>query len=238
MHGHAPPPCTISNGLKNGQAVRKWQGTQIAEKKKLALAQGDDDPTIGLLFDQHALYCARRRGIGGSTRLVAQHHPWAPTSSGPGMLTWASASLCQCHRRAVAVSTGAVDLDAVRPAIDAAGRGLKLTSFSACEETLVPSEKPRFGGELHALHGRPHAAQLVLEHFERHIGHVGLSNEDRASRNSSNDAMRIFGITWVSIGVCCSHFIRVQGRMNVPASRHRATSLPRVCVCSCRCFGG
>ena len=63
------------------------------------------------------------------------------------------------------MSTGAVDLDAVRPAIDAAGRRLLFTSFSACEETLVRSEKPRFGGELHALHGRAHAAQLVQEHL-------------------------------------------------------------------------
>ena len=88
------------------------------------------------------------------------------------------------------MSTGAVDLDAVRPAIDAAGRGLILTSFSACEETLVRSEKPRFGGELHALHGRAHAAQLVEEHFEHCIGYVELNNEDRSSRNGSNDARR------------------------------------------------
>ena len=81
------------------------------------------------------------------------------------------------------MSTGAVDLDAVRPAIDAAGRGLILTSFSACEETLVRSEKPRFGGELHALHGRAHAAQLVQEHFEHCMGYVELNNEDRSSRN-------------------------------------------------------
>ena len=188
-----------------------------------------------LPFDLHALHCARRRGIGGSTRLVAQHGPWAPTPSDPGMLTWASASSCQCHRGAVAVSTGAVDIDAVRAAIDAACRGLLLTSFSACEETLVRSEKPRFGGELHALHGRAHAAQLVLEHFEHHIGHVGLSNEDRASRNGSNDARRICGITWVSMGVCCSHFIRVQGRMNVPASRHRATSPHSHSACAAPC---
>ena len=111
--------------------------TNPASRKHLALALGDNDPIMGLPFDMHALHCARRRGIGGSTRLVAQYRPWAPTSSGPGMLTWASASSCQCHRGAVAVSTGAVDIDAVRAAIDAACRGLLLTSFSACEETLV-----------------------------------------------------------------------------------------------------
>ena len=165
-------------------------GKTTPAEKKLALAQGDDDPTIGLLFDQHALYCARRRGSGGFTRLLAQHRPWAPTSSGPGMLTWASASSCQCHRGAVAVSTGAVDIDAVRPAIDAASRGLLFTSFSACEKTLARSEKPRFGGELHALHGRAHAAQLVQEHFEHCMGYVELNNEEQSNRNGSNDARR------------------------------------------------
>ena len=119
-----------------------------------ALAQGDKDPIMWLPFDLHALNCARRRGIGGSTRLVAQYRPWAPTSSGPGMLTWASALLCQRHRGAVAVSTAAADLDAVRPAIDAASRGLLFTSCWGCGETLVRSETPRFGVELHALHGR------------------------------------------------------------------------------------
>ena len=64
----------------------------------LALAQGNNDPIIWLPFDLHALNCARRRGIGGYTQLVAQHRPWALKSSGPGMLTWASASSCQCHR--------------------------------------------------------------------------------------------------------------------------------------------
>ena len=85
------------------------------------------------------------------------------------------------------MSTGAVDLDAVRPAIDAAGRGLLFTSFSACEETLVRSEKPRFGGELHALHGRAHAAQLVVEHFEHVSGTWGLVT--RIGR-ASNDTRR------------------------------------------------
>ena len=92
--------------------------------------------------------------------------------------------------RAVAVSTGAVDIDAVRPAIDAAGRGLLFTSFSAYERTLVRSEKPRFGGELHALHGRAHAAQLVQEHFEHCMGYVELNNEGQSSRNGSDDARR------------------------------------------------
>ena len=164
--------------------------TNPASRKHLALALGDNDPIMGLPFDMHALHCARRRGIGGSTRLVAQYRPWAPTSSGPGMLTWASASSCQCHRGAVAVSTGAVDIDAVRPAINAAGRGLLFTSFSACERTLVRSEKPRFGGELHALHGRAHAAQLVQEHFEHCMGYVELNNEGQSSRNGSDDARR------------------------------------------------
>ena len=122
------------------------------------------------------------------------------------------------------MGTGAVDLDAVRPAIDAAGRGLLFTSFLACKATLDRSEKPRFGGVLHALHGRAHAAQRPLEHFEHRIGHVGLSNEDRASINRRNDARRACGVAWVSMCVCCSHFIRVQGRMNVSASRHRATT--------------
>ena len=89
----------------------------------LALAQGDDDPIIGLPFDLHALYCARRRGIGGSTRPLAQYRPRAPTSSGPGMLLRASASACQCHRGAVAVSTGAVDLVTLRLVMDPSGHG-------------------------------------------------------------------------------------------------------------------
>ena len=104
---------------------------------------------------------------------------------------------------------GAVDLDALRLAIDAAGRRLLFTSFFTCKATLDRSDKPRFGGELHALHGRAHAAQLVLEHFEHRVGHVGLSNEDRASRNGSNDARRACGVAWVSVGMCCSHLIRV-----------------------------
>ena len=88
------------------------------------------------------------------------------------------------------MGTGAVDLDAVGLAIDAAGCELLFTSFLACKATLDRSEKPRFGGELHALHGRAHAAQLVQEHFEHCMGYVELNNEDRSSRNGSNDARR------------------------------------------------